>query len=72
MALPEKLMPIVRPLMTSVQNEQDKQCQIAKCNFLFTFLALLQGPAPAEQVASFHKTFAKVVPNLCNFVVSRD
>jgi TATA-binding protein-associated factor len=71
-ALPEKMTPVVRPLMTSLQNEQDKQCQIANCNFLFTFLALLQGPAPAERVAGFHKTFAKVVSNLCNFVVSGD
>ena len=58
-SLPGKLTPIVRPLMTSIQNEHDDQCQIVACSSMHNFMQILFGPAPADRTKGFQKTCCK-------------
>jgi hypothetical protein len=68
--LPPKLTPVVRPLMTSIQNERDKDCQRLTRSFIERFLGKLTISVSAEKVEGYNKTFSKVLANLCNIIIS--
>ena len=68
--LPKKLTPIVRPLMTSIQNEQDKKFQDLISSYMESFLlVIINGPVPSERFDGFQKTFLKVLNNLCSLLL---
>lgn len=68
--LPHKLTPVVRPLMTSIQNERDEACQRLTRSFIERFLGRLTLSVPAEKDEGYKKTFSKVLENLCSLVIS--
>jgi superfamily II DNA or RNA helicase len=67
--LPRKLTPIVRPIMTSLQNEEDRSWQDLNCWFLKDFLVYLWRKSSSKEADAFKKTFGKVMENLCNLTV---
>ena len=68
--LPTKLTPIVRPLMTSIQNEVDGECQLLACSYMESFLqAIVDEPVSSERYSGLRKTFVKVLSNLCRLVI---
>lgn len=68
--LPKTLTPVVRPLMTSIQNEHDEACQRLTCSFTVRLLGRLSSSVPADKAEGYKKTFSKVLGNLCNMVAS--
>lgn len=68
---PPKLTPLIRALMTSLQNETDKSCQMVTSKHMAVLLDILSGTKTVERIDGFKKTHGKVVTNLCNLVVSQ-
>lgn len=68
--IPTKLTPIVRSLMTSIQNELDPDCRGTACQHMVALLAILSGPAPAPRQEAFQKTRSKIIQNLCRLIKS--
>lgn len=68
--LPEKLTPLVRALMTSIQSERDELCQITTCSYLSKLLHLLFGTVPVEKIDAYQRTYWKVLKNICNLIRS--
>lgn len=68
--LPEKLTPIVRALMTSVQNEKDTVCQEHTCTFLSNLVLLLGSNQRDKSNEAHTRTFEKILKNLVKMVVS--
>jgi len=67
---PAKLTPIVRPLMTSIQNEVDGECQLSACSYTESFLqTIINVPESSERYGGARKTFLKVLSNLCRLVM---
>ena len=67
--LPLKLTPIVRPLMTSIQNEAVEEYQDLTCSYMECFLRLiLDEPLSSQRYSGLRKTFLKVLTNLCRLV----
>jgi hypothetical protein len=70
-SLPKKLTPIVRPLMTSIQNEQDIKFQSLVCSYMERFLlVIINGHVSSERFDGFQKTFLKVLNNLCSLLLA--
>jgi hypothetical protein len=67
--LPTKLTHIVRPLMTSLQNEVDCEWQQVNCEFFKHLLVTLWGQAPRCRWEEVKKTFQKVLSNICHMIV---
>jgi hypothetical protein len=68
--LPKKLTPIIRPLMTSIQNEVDGECQMLACSYMESFLlAIIDEPVTSERYGGLRKTYLKVLSNLCRLVM---
>ena len=69
-SLPTKLTPIVRPLMTSIKNEQNKRYQHSVSSYMKCFLLLIiNGPVPSDRKDGFQKTLMKVLNNICNMLL---
>ena len=71
--LPEKLTPLVRGVMTSVQNENDPECQNTALRVMTTLLRLLFEDASVSdsQNLAFVKTRGKILQNLCTIIKAR-
>jgi hypothetical protein len=59
-SFPAKLTPMIRALMTSIQNERDEICQISACSHMSKFLDLLSGIVPPDQASGFKRAYSKV------------
>lgn len=69
-SLPKKLTPIIRPLMTSIQNERDEKRQMLVCSYMGELLVeMLSESESSERFEGLQKTLLKVVKNLCNFII---
>jgi hypothetical protein len=68
---PEKLTPLVRSLMTSIQNEQNESCRAVTCSYTTELLDALSGAVPSDKVDAYKRTCGKVVVNLSNLVASQ-
>jgi hypothetical protein len=68
--LPPKLTPLIRALMTSVQNERDEVCRIHGCSHLTGLIGLLSGSVSPEKADGFTKTHSKMLNNLCKLITS--
>ncbi|KAG7346297.1 SNF2-related protein [Nitzschia inconspicua] len=68
--LPKKLTLLVRPLMTSLQNEVEPSWRNINCGFTSDFLLVLRQPVPSERVEGLQKTFGKVMDRLCMLVTA--
>lgn len=68
--LPMKLTPIVRPLMTSIQNEVDGEYQHFVSSYMERLLrAIVHVPKSSARYGGLRKTFLKVLNNLCRLVI---
>eukprot|EP00980_Cylindrotheca_fusiformis_P004037 scaffold880_cov132-Cylindrotheca_fusiformis.AAC.33 len=65
---PEKLTPLVRSLMTSIQNERSAPCQSVACLHMARLIEVLSRPVPPEKETSFKRTCGKIVTNLTALV----
>ena len=68
---PPKLTPLVRALMTSIQNECDRSCQIVTASHMATLLDILSGTVPVQKIDGFKRTYGKILKNLSKSVISQ-
>jgi len=71
--LPPKLTPLVRAIMTSVQNERDPDCQNSTFETVTTLLGTLSDEQGAldDRKEAFMKTRSKILTNLSNIIKAR-
>ncbi|KAL3945300.1 MAG: hypothetical protein SGBAC_000648 [Bacillariaceae sp.] len=69
--LPQKLTPLIRSLITSIQNELNESCQDVTCSYMAACLQLLSHDVPTERREAFERTCGKIVVNLCNLVTKQ-
>ena len=67
---PTKITTLVRPLMTSIQNERDEEYSSDSCVYLEELLYKLRGQHPSEQPRSFRASASKVLASLCKLVAT--